>query len=142
LWVAVVSAAVLLVNLKWVQPYFLAQDNITVPEYLGYWAKYGKSLSEIVYTMLLYPYVPLKDLLVSHWYELFIPFLFLPLLSKTGVVTLFPGLFILGTSQIEGMLGFSMYYPSCLLPFLFWAFFDGWSWLYQRLRPHRLVGGL
>ncbi|MBP6218659.1 MAG: DUF2079 domain-containing protein [Oligoflexales bacterium] len=112
----------LLVNLFWVQPYFLAQSHITQAEYLKFWGHYGGSKNEILIHMLTSPLQIASDILSSGWWKLYLPLLLLPLFEFSTLMASLAGICLLGTAASYPVIHqYGQYYSLGLLCFAFFG---------------------
>ncbi len=123
------SIALLVLNVGWIQPLFLAGYGEVQPDYLKFWGHYGSSISRIALAMLTSPVRVVADVATSGWYRMFAPALFLPLGSRLALAAMLPALFLLGTTSYPAMRDYKNYYPVPLVPFLLFGLLE----VYQRL---------
>jgi len=114
----VTSIGVLFLDLKVVQP--LAGGG-RGPGYVKFWSGYGASLSEIVFTSLKRPWSVLRDVANSGWYRFFGPALLLPLLNPRSLLTLLPGILMLGLASYPAMHRYHAYYAVPFVAFSLWG---------------------
>ncbi|MBJ6761840.1 DUF2079 domain-containing protein [Myxococcaceae bacterium JPH2] len=129
-----VCVALFILNTTVVQPWALAQTGKVRPGYLDFWGQHGSSLGAIALHMLSSPWTVVSDIFRSGWYRLFLPALFLPLLSRQPLVAMLPSLFLLGSASNPTMHEYRLYYPVTLLPFFLWGLLEArerlgqWGW--------------
>jgi uncharacterized membrane protein len=137
LWGAALTAgacALLAADTRWLVPYFRGAPY----PHLGRYARLGRSVPEIVATVLLHPVRVLGGLVTGkrlvYLGALFAPLAFLPLLAPAALLGLAPGLFenLLGQDPI--LFDHRTQYQSFVLPFLFLGAIAGYDRLALR-RP-------
>jgi len=131
------SAAVLALNLLWVQPALLSQTGVARPQYLTFWSIYGDSPRSIAFGMLTHPLVLLKQLATSGFWFWLAPMAFLPLSSRRAVFGIVPTAFILGSASYGMMHKWGGYYAAPVVPFLFYGLVQAAN----DPRPERLLRG-
>jgi hypothetical protein len=130
---AVAAFALLAVDTQWLMPYFRGAPY----PHLGRYAHLGRSVPEIVTTVLLHPFRVLGGLVTGmrlvYLCALLSPLAFLPLWAPGALVGLAPALFenLLGQDPI--LFDYRTQYQSFVLPFLFLAAIAG----YDRLALQR-----
>jgi uncharacterized membrane protein len=136
LWGAALAAgafALLAVDTRWLMPYFRGAPY----PHLGRYAYLGRSLPEIVATVLLHPFRVLGGLVTEkrlvYLGALFAPLAFLPLLAPGALVGLAPALFENLLAQDPILFDYRTQYQSFVLPFLFLGAIAG----YDRLALQR-----
>lgn len=129
------AAAVLALNLGWVQPSLLAPYGYRRPTYLSFWGQYGNGLLGIAAAMASSPWRVVWDIVHSSWFKFFLPALGLPLLARVPAAAMAPVIFLLGTSGNPTMSDYRGYYPLPLLAFALWGLLEiasrpkpGWRW--------------
>jgi uncharacterized membrane protein len=137
LWGAVLAAgafALLAADTRWLMPYFRGAPY----PHLGRYAHLGRTVPEIVATVLLHPFRALGGVVTGkrlvYLGALFAPLAFLPLLAPGALVGLAPSLFenLLGQDRI--LFDYRTQYQSFVLPFLFLGAIAGYDRLALR-RP-------
>jgi len=132
--VASCALALLLVETRWLMPYFRG----TPYPHLGRYAYLGRSVPEIVATVVLHPFRVLAGLVTGprllYLGLLFAPLAFLPLLAPDVLVGVLPSLLenLLGRDKV--LFDHRTQYQSFVLPFLFAAAIAGYDRLALR-RP-------
>ena len=136
-WGAVLVAgafALLAADTRWLMPYFRGAPY----PHLGRYAQLGRSVPEIVATVLLHPFRALGGLVTGkrllYLGALFAPLAFLPLLSPGALVGLAPALFENLLAQDKILFDYRTQYQSFVLPFLFLGAIAGYDRLALR-RP-------
>jgi len=136
LWGVVTAAAalaVLLADTRWLMPYFRGAPY----PHLGRYAHLGRSVPEIVATVLLHPFRVLAGILTGqrliYLGLLFAPLAFLPLLAPDVLLALAPALLQNLLGQDKVLFDHRTQYQSFVLPFLFAAAIAG----YDRLAIRR-----
>jgi Predicted membrane protein (DUF2079) len=104
----VAAAAILCLDLEVVRPWQLGQ---TLPGYTAFWAGYGRTPIEIAATALRHPVQAAADVLGSGWWTVLLPCLLLPLVEPLAVLSMAPGLLMLGLASHPGMRRWEGYYP-------------------------------
>ncbi len=137
LWGAALAAgafALLAADTRWIMPYFRGAPY----PHLGRYAHLGRSVPEIVATVLLHPFRALSGLVTGmrlvYLGALLVPLAFLPLLAPGALVGVAPSLFenLLGQDKI--LFDYRTQYQSFVLPFLFLGAIEGYDRLALR-RP-------
>src|SRR5262249_7263144 len=105
---ALAAVSVLVIDLKIVQPWQLGWRP---PGYGSFWSGYGASPGEVLVGALRHPLRATVDVVTSRWWTVLGPALFLPLLQPTVLLTMAPGLLMLGLASNEAMRNFQGYYP-------------------------------
>jgi len=136
LWGAALAAgafALIAVDTRWLMPYFRGAPY----PHFGRYAQLGRSVPEIVATVLLHPFRALGGLLTGKRFvylgALFAPLAFLPLLAPGALAGLAPALFENLLAQDPILFDYRTQYQSFVLPFLFLGAIAG----YDRLALQR-----
>jgi len=136
LWGAALAAgafALIAVDTRWLMPYFRGAPY----PHFGRYAQLGRSVPEIVATVLLHPFRALGGLLTGKRFvylgALFTPLAFLPLLAPGALAGLAPALFENLLAQDPILFDYRTQYQSFVLPFLFLGAIAG----YDRLALQR-----
>lgn len=128
------ALALLLVETRWLMPYFRGSPY----PHLGRYAYLGRSIPEIVATMLLHPFRVLTALVTGprliYLGALFAPLAFLPLLAPEVLLGVVPSLLENLLGQDKVLFDSRTQYQSFVLPFLFAAAIGGYDRLALR-RP-------
>ncbi|MGB0454941.1 MAG: DUF2079 domain-containing protein [Bacteriovoracaceae bacterium] len=129
---SMVSLGVFYTSFEFILPYFRGEDGdamaIPARDY-----KYGKSIKEVAINMLSNPFAPMKDIFMGHWWKFVAKFAFLPALSKTFFIAVFPLLLLFCTVSFDYMRMFALYYSASLIPFLLFGMLESFSRI--KLRP-------
>lgn len=134
----VVCVVLFLVNIRVVQPYFLASIERSEPGYVAFWGRYGRTLPAILIGMAReWPSV-LRDVFSGGWIAMVAAAAGLPLLAPQAMLSLAPAIFIHSTSANEHMRGLHAYYAASVLAFFFWALVQGYARLPAVLSTLRL----
>src|SRR5206468_9039038 len=126
--------ALLVVDTRWLIPYFRGEPY----PHLGRYAHLGRTVPEIIATLLLHPWRVLAGLLTEkrlvYLGALLAPLVFLPLLAPEVLVGLAPPLVENLLGQDPVLFDYRTQYQSFVLPFLFAAAIAGYDRLARR-RP-------
>jgi uncharacterized membrane protein len=126
------SAAMLLVDA--LAGRYLAAGIGVTPTYVGFWARYGTTMSDVALGMLRDPLQVGRDIASSGFWRFYGAHAFLPLLHPAALAGSLAGIGMLGTaSSYPLMHGFGAYYPVVLVALAFY----GWSHVLPRLTGWR-----
>jgi len=102
------GSAILLVDLEVIRPWQLGP---TLPGYTAFWSGYGHGPVEVVSTALRHPLRATWDVLGSGWWTVLLPCLLLPLSEPLAVISISPGVLMLGLASHPAMRRWEGYYP-------------------------------
>ncbi len=120
-----------LITFNFIIPYFRVRAGLSQGyEFIGAWKAYGSSAMEIIKSVLLNPFIFLKDLNIIRTllklFDLLLSLLFLPVFSVFSLLII-PPVLICILSRIPLMSSFELYYVAPLIPFLFLGLVHGYS---------------
>ncbi|MDD9950712.1 MAG: DUF2079 domain-containing protein [Zetaproteobacteria bacterium] len=118
------SLGFLVIQIKYLQPYFLGSTYIS-PPYLKFWGHLGSNLNQILWSAFSDPIEICLDILNSSWWTIYLPFLGLPLISLRSTVCILLPMLVLGSASSHSQMHtYQSYYPVPLFAALCWAMIE------------------
>jgi hypothetical protein len=135
--IIITTLSIVLINLLYVQPYFVAKSHFLQPATLAYWSQWGTTKTAILYNMLTHPIEVLSyvfDKKSGIWF-LYLPCLFIPLLDLFTLLSSLPTILLFTTNKIPITHALTAYYPILLATLLF----IGIIHLYYRTHAYKTI---
>jgi len=102
-----------------------------------FFADLGNNFWDVFLNMFRHPQLFLHRILnplkLANIFMYFLPLLFIPLLSPAVLLSIIPGIIIGLLSSFFNHISYALYYLSPAIPFIFYAFINGWPHFIKRL---------